>query len=84
MFDQYQGLSGPDFLEAIADVELGNGNEVNADIYRQRARSWRQDQADLEAAQTRIASQQRALDAARRTPTATRTTGAITPSARTP
>lgn len=62
MCEQLSRLSGPDFLDAVAQAELAKGNEVNADYFEQRAREWRQDRADLEQAQRRIASQQQALD----------------------
>lgn len=66
MQDQPTGMSGPDFLDAVADAELAQGNGVNADIYRQRAFEWRQTLADLEQLQLRLASMQTALDNARR------------------
>lgn len=66
MHDQLtNAMPGPDFLEAVADAELAQGNGVNADIYRQRAREWRQQLADLEQMQARLASMQLALDKAR-------------------
>jgi hypothetical protein len=66
MHDQLtNAMPGPDFLEAVADAELAQGNGVNADIYRQRAREWRQQIADLEQLQARLASMQQALDKAR-------------------
>ncbi|MGH8075603.1 MAG: hypothetical protein ACREO4_16255 [Lysobacter sp.] len=34
-------LSGPDFLEAVADQEAANGNDVNAGIFRERALQWK-------------------------------------------
>lgn len=41
-------LSGPDFLDSVADAEAARDNHVNADIYRQRANQWRKDLADLD------------------------------------
>ena len=35
-------LSGPDFLDSVADVEAGNGLPINANEYRKRARQWRE------------------------------------------
>jgi hypothetical protein len=65
MCDCNAGLDGPDFLDNVADAEAANSNHVNADIYRQRAREWRQLQNDHEQLQQRNASLQRALDRAR-------------------
>lgn len=53
--DTITAMSGPDFLERVADVELGNGNEINAAAFRDRARQWRLDQVDLRQAQARVA-----------------------------
>lgn len=60
------GMSGPDFLDAVANAELAHGNGINADVFQQRAREWRQALADLEQLQQRLASMQTALDNARR------------------
>jgi hypothetical protein len=65
MQDQFAHLPGPDFLDAVAETELHIGNPVNADIFAQRAREWRQQTADLEQLQERNASLQHALDSAR-------------------
>lgn len=55
-------MSGPEFLEAVAEAERGNSNDINADIYRQRAHEWAQDKRlidnlrqQLQAAQDRLA-----------------------------
>ena len=40
-------LSGPDFLENVADVEAGHGLYINAAEYRKRALEWRLEQARL-------------------------------------
>lgn len=37
------GLSGPDFLKAIANAEEVGGNPINAAEYRKRAREWQRD-----------------------------------------
>lgn len=65
MQDQPGRLDGPDFLDSIADAEAATNSHVNADAYRQRAREWRQLQADHDALATRNAQLQRSLDAAR-------------------
>ncbi|MBA2411385.1 MAG: hypothetical protein H0V63_00965 [Burkholderiaceae bacterium] len=57
-------LSGPDFLEALADAELASGNEINADTYRQRARQWRAEQEQHDATAAALASLQRRVAAA--------------------
>lgn len=41
-------LSGPDFLEEVAEAELHAGNLVNRETYLQRAHEWRQDRNELE------------------------------------
>jgi hypothetical protein len=87
MQDRYQGLSGPDFLDKVADAEAANGLDVNADTYRQRAHEWKQLERDHELLQQRNAALQRALDQARRQPLPVRhaaTHGAITPTASIP
>ena len=40
-------LSGPDFLDNVADVESGHGLHINAAEYRKRAVEWRREQARL-------------------------------------
>lgn len=65
MHDKPLYLSGPDFLEHVANAELASGNAVNADTYRQRAREWRQLQADYDAVERRNHELQQALDRAR-------------------
>ena len=44
-------LSGPDFLNSVADAEAANGNHINAAEYRRRAAQWRDDQRDCMKAQ---------------------------------
>lgn len=45
---QLNALPGPDFLEAVADQEAANGNDVNAHEYRRRAGEWRNQLQHLE------------------------------------
>lgn len=52
--DTINSMTGPDFLERVADQELGNGNEINAAAFRDRARQWRLDQVDLREARERV------------------------------
>lgn len=66
MQDLPDRLSGPDFLDAVADAEAANDNLINADVYRQRARQWKQLEADHEQLQQRNATLQRTLDRLRR------------------
>lgn len=65
MQDQPGRLDGPDFLESLADAEAAESRHVNADAYRQRAREWRQLQADYDAMRDRNTQLQLSLDAAR-------------------
>lgn len=65
--DTTTSISGPDFLERVADVELGNGNEINAATFRDRARQWRLDQVDLREAQGRVTDLEAALADIQRT-----------------
>lgn len=60
-------MSGPEFLDAVADAEAAQCNDINADAYRQRALEWAQDkltiaqlEADLQAANDRLADVRRA------------------------
>lgn len=48
-------LSGPDFLDAVADAQAADGNHVNADVYRARSRQWAAEQIALEDAQAALA-----------------------------
>ena len=36
-------LSGPEFLQAVAEAELALGNTINAGEYERRAQQWRDD-----------------------------------------
>ncbi len=60
------GLSGPDFLDAVADVEESNGNPINADVYRTRSDAWQLDLMRIEALETDLATAQLALAKAQR------------------
>ncbi|HVI60095.1 MAG TPA: hypothetical protein VM619_14650 [Luteimonas sp.] len=51
---QYNAMPGPDMLEAIADQEAANGNEVNANEFRRRAGEWREDLRTLERVQIEL------------------------------
>lgn len=56
-------MSGPDFLEHVADAEAANHNDINAQIYRDRAAQWKQDQQLLLQEQLRAQDLQDRLDA---------------------
>ena len=51
----YTELSGPDFLDKVADVEAGNGLDINANEYRKRAAQWRELERQTEASATELA-----------------------------
>lgn len=64
--DNLTRLSGPDFLDAVADAEAANDNAINADVYRTRAAEWARTERRLREAEEerdRLAQQ---LDAVRR------------------
>lgn len=53
-------LSGPEFLDAVADPEAANDNAINADVYRARAAEWAQTERllrEAEADRDRLADQ---------------------------
>lgn len=58
-------LSGPDFLDAVANAELADGNEINAATYRQRAKQWREEQEQHDITAASLASLQRRVAAAK-------------------
>lgn len=53
--DTLSSISGPDFLDKLADQETVNGNDINAAYFRDRARQWRLDLVDLREASSRVA-----------------------------
>lgn len=55
-------LSGPDFLDSVADAEEANNNYINAAEYRRRATQWREAERALLTAEARLVTQ---MDAAR-------------------
>ncbi|HDS1834349.1 TPA: hypothetical protein QEM98_000434 [Stenotrophomonas maltophilia] len=62
----YQQLSGPDFLDAVAQAEAANGLTVNAAEYSRRADQWKDDLKALELAQSLVDTHQRAIANIRR------------------
>lgn len=53
--DTISSISGPDFLELVANAELASGNDINAEAFRTRARQWRLDEVDLRESKARVA-----------------------------
>lgn len=49
MTNHHQGLTGPEFLDHVANAEEALGNEINAAEYRRRAKQWEADIAELES-----------------------------------
>lgn len=41
--DTLNSMTGPEFLDALADQEAANGNDINAATYRERAGQWARD-----------------------------------------
>lgn len=60
-------MSGPEFLDALATAEAANGNDINADIYRQRSVQWHNDQRELQRVQQRCQDLEDKLADIRRT-----------------
>lgn len=65
MCEQLSTLSGPDFLTAVAEAELCNGNQINADAFKQRARQWREEQQKHDTTAAELATLQRRVAAAK-------------------
>ncbi len=61
-----EALSGPDFLDQLADNEAGEDRLINAAEYRRRAAQWRQDIRTIAAAADDITRLQRQLTDTRR------------------
>ncbi len=55
-------LSGPDFLDSVADAEEANNNYINAATYRRVATQYRETERALFEAEARLVTQ---MDAAR-------------------
>lgn len=41
-------MSGPEFLDAVADASAGNGLDINAQVFRERALEWAGDKRTIE------------------------------------
>src|SRR5690606_6126493 len=52
-------LTGPDFLDSVADQNDAQGLPVNAAEFRQRATEWRADQARIEQLEADLARLER-------------------------
>ncbi len=68
MFNHALLLDGPDFLGAVADAELGQGNTINAAEYLKRQREWAADKKAIEDLQAQVDSLLAARRAARALP----------------
>jgi hypothetical protein len=64
--DIHAELTGPEFLDAVADAESSSGNYLNASEYRRRAHQWKGDQEALRRAQERCQSLEDTLTDIRR------------------
>lgn len=60
-------MSGPEFLEAVADQNAASGLDVNADIYRTRAVEWQRDKQIIAELSQRASDLQARIDDVRRT-----------------
>lgn len=38
--EKLQHLTGPEFLDSVADAEAANSNDINATVYRTNAAQW--------------------------------------------
>jgi hypothetical protein len=54
-------LSGPDFLDSMANQSAAHGLDVNAAEFRQRASDWRADQLRIEQLEADVARLERKL-----------------------
>lgn len=54
-------LSGPDFLDSMANQSTAHGLDVNAAEFRQRAGDWRTDQLRIEQLEADVARLERKL-----------------------
>ncbi len=50
----HEPLSGPDFLDSVADVEEANCSYINAAEYRRRATQWREEARARHQAEARL------------------------------
>lgn len=46
--DTLNSMTGPEFLDALADQEAANGNDINAATFRERALQWKRDRILLD------------------------------------
>lgn len=63
MFEQ-PSLTGPEMLDAMADIEFGDAREINGQAFRRLAQQWRDDRRVLSEAAHRIGTLERRLTAA--------------------
>lgn len=58
-------LTGPDFLDSVADAEAANGNDINASHYRSRSQAWQRDLDRIDELERANANLQNQLDCVR-------------------
>jgi len=66
MHHRIQTIDGPEFLDAVADAEAANGNDINAQAFRERAAQRSSDRQRLRAARERADELAQQLEDARR------------------
>lgn len=48
--EHINAMTGPEFLQAVANQETANGNDVNAHTFRERAAQWKHQLQQLDQA----------------------------------
>jgi hypothetical protein len=75
-------LDGPDFLDAVADAERAQGNDINAAAYEQRAKEWRAERAEERRKREEVEQLLETIAHRRADPKPSRRRHAITPTDR--
>lgn len=65
--NQLQELVGPEFLDALADAEAANSNDINAAAMRSNAAEWAADRRRMRELEQKSQDQADRLDDIRRT-----------------
>lgn len=50
---QYETMTGPEFLDAVAQQSTAQGLDINAAAYRERAAQWQRDQQERDQQRAR-------------------------------
>ncbi len=50
---QYESLTGPEFLDAIAQQSAAQGLDINAACFRERGQQWARERTELDHLRTR-------------------------------